>query len=214
MDGLRMTPTASTNQTRQQLEELDALLQRMLSIPLSPSEAQEAPAPLPASVKVPIPLPPAPPVLIVKETPPPSLPTPGQPAVQAWRVEMPTPQLPPPEPMVAPRLVNPAPIVEPTPPVKKEVLQEPIPVAELIRVTPAKPRRSDEPPLPVWLLPFYLLNLLYDGSTYLLGPLTRWLSYPSTKHVIGWLGVMMILLSFGFALSLVLGFDWGNQILK
>jgi hypothetical protein len=221
------TPAAPTNQTRQQLEELDALLQRMLSLPLSPAEAGEEPKPLPASAKVPIPLPPAPPVLLVKEMPPASPPVPGQPNVQAWRVEMPTPN------------PNPPPAQEPaintwSAPVKAPVQSPPTPtqgssvvygsdnpatapvVVETKSVAPpaAPPKKQSAPPLPVWVWPFYLLNLLFDLSTYTLGPFTRWLSYPATKHALGWLGVMMMILSFGFAVSLVLGFDWGSEIVK
>lgn len=212
------TPAAPTSQTRQQLEELDALLQRMLSLPLSPAEAGEEPKPLPASAKVPIPLPPSPPVLLVKEMPP----VPGQPNVQAWRVEVPPPKAPVAQeqvistwsaPVNAPALTVPhAPPAEPmalendSTPSAVEVKPVPTPIVA--------PKQGSTPPLPLWVWPFYLLNLVFDLSTHILGPFTSWLSLPATKHVLGWLGVMMMLLSLGFTISLLLGFDWGSEIIK
>src|SRR5262245_17579856 len=76
------------SQTRQQLDELDALLQRMLSLPLAHADGPE-PTPPPAEAS--IPLPPtrrsfAQP--LIRSTPS-AISQSGQPAVEAWRVELP-----------------------------------------------------------------------------------------------------------------------------
>src|SRR4051812_36799374 len=78
------TPSTSLP-TRQQLDEIDALLQRMLSLPGLPGEAPEPP-PVPA-VTYPAPA--------VREVPAPRHPAPGEPVVREWRVDWPVASGPP-----------------------------------------------------------------------------------------------------------------------
>jgi hypothetical protein len=236
--------SSPNSQTRQQLEELDALLQRMLSLPLSHIEETPTPPP-PPQVKVQVPLPPSPPVMTIREIhgkPPES----DQPQIQSWRVELPpnTPTLIPSAPQMIPgwdqstQITSVPNTVTPqnppstktenpttpqmvygqeTTPLTKEtpVNEEPPPVAQVVVYTP--PSRStsvaSEPPLPVILWPFYLVDRVYTVITYILGPLTSWLSGPSMKHFLGWLGIIMILLAIGLAGSLMFGFDWSTEIL-
>lgn len=81
------TGYSTHQQTRQQLDELDALLQRMLSIP----SAAEPPAPDPDAEDTFAPLPPTlPPARVFPQPAPPSA-TGAEPTVRAWRVEMPGP---------------------------------------------------------------------------------------------------------------------------
>src|SRR5689334_22727433 len=75
------TPSpATTLPTRQQLDEIDALLRRMLGLPALPGErADPAPAPPGPAITYPAPT--------VREVPPPRDPRPGEPVVREWRAE-------------------------------------------------------------------------------------------------------------------------------
>ncbi len=88
-------------ETRQQLEELDALIQRMLGMPLSLDLETPAPSPqlpaLPRSPASPPILPPPAANLSIKSFPQAAPTVPGTVSVQAWRVEMPAPLPPAPE---------------------------------------------------------------------------------------------------------------------
>jgi hypothetical protein len=44
-----------------------------------------------------------------------------------------------------------------------------------------------------WLYPIVGLNLLFDGLTFLLGPLGRWLRSETGRLVMGWAGVALLL---------------------
>jgi hypothetical protein len=44
-----------------------------------------------------------------------------------------------------------------------------------------------------WLYPVVGLNLLFDGLTFLLGPLGRWLRGETGRLLIGWVGVALLL---------------------
>lgn len=130
-----MTTTPSTNDlTRQQLEELDALLQRMLTAPTVGDDRR--PKPLPVDV-----------------TPP--LPT-GETVVESWRVDRPTPA-----PVKAPHVEVPEPVVmlSTAPAVEEPYLAPPVaripanlltnyaPVGDDTRVDPADVTEDDLPTL-------------------------------------------------------------------
>src|SRR5436309_15988781 len=95
------TAPSPNDLTRQQLDELDALLQRMLSLPLNPPEVPNPGAYTPGSPNpgpsIPIPAPPLPDI-------------PVPPAVKNWRVDPPAPA-----PAPVPHLLA-APVPEPPPP--------------------------------------------------------------------------------------------------
>ncbi len=138
--------------TRQQLDELDALLQRMLSVPTSPGDATPpvaAPTPTPTYVPVATPAPAprleftaAPPAYPALFSPPPpsSLPQPFSPPQPVAPAPLPQPI---PQPVIRrPEPVPPPPVFTPPPP-PREVAEPPEP-PEPPR---AKPQAPVEPPV-------------------------------------------------------------------
>lgn len=127
------TAPSPNDLTRQQLDELDALLQRMLSIPLNPSEPAPAPPPPP----------PAPPQ--VQSAPPPPKPAPSQ----NWRVDSPPPTAVP-APHVIPAPMAMPPVSDPVPPPRPPLRLEPerfVPPEPAARAMPT-PKLPDPPPMP------------------------------------------------------------------
>jgi hypothetical protein len=219
------------SQTRHQLDELDALLQRMLALPLAGREEGNAPQPV---VDAAIPLPPtrtnfADP--IVRPMPPTQAPEPGEPAVQGWRVEFPrAPETPPAE--AADNLAShlepnapaaatpalPAPMIFGQPsaggPTPGDLTARPA-AFERSFSPPAIPAASlssrsaaAQPPVPALLWPVLALNWVFDSIVCLFGPLGRWLTYPHVRNAMGWLGVLMTLSAIGWAVGEWYGFDW------
>jgi hypothetical protein len=196
------TPSTSLP-TRQQLDEIDALLQRMLSLPGVPGEPAE-PATPPITY----------PASAVREVPPPSPPAPGEPVVREWRVDW----TPPPAP-AGPSVVAwgaPVPLAtaadlpprfDPTP---APVYAVPAP-AELPYAVPyvsgQPPSSTVQPPvgLPIQLL--IALNGVFNVLTYLLGPVGTWLR-GAGRNTLGWLGILMLLAAAGWAVGQWYGIDW------
>jgi len=206
------TPSRSTVQTsREQLDELDALLQRMLELPaVEPMEdpASEAVAERPASES-----PQLPSVTTVSspgglkrpsprnELPPlRRSPRPAQEPARQPSYRTPTP--PPPAPAVA---VPAAPAAPPVPaegptirivppgtttapksatPIAKPV--EPVVTVDTITAT------SAEAPLPLWRWPLGWINLLFDFPASRLGAPGRWARQPSGRKILGWTGVVLL----------------------
>jgi len=219
------------NQTRHQLDELDALLQRMLALPLAGREEGNAPQPV---VDAAIPLPPTRTTFadpVVRPTPPVEAPQPGEPSVQSWRVEFPRgpegssaeagesiaghrepdapetviPPLPAPMVFGQPSTAAPAPTDLPVraPVFDRSFSPPPIPAARL-----SSRSATAEPPVPTLLWPIFALNRVFDGIVCLFGPLGRWLTYPRVRNTMGWLGVLMILSAIGWAVGEWYGFGW------
>ena len=186
--------------TRQQLDELDALLQRMLSVPLAPPDTpmpvgagRDAP-PLPPSWRIDPPAPsagaslphialPDPPSSAVSlkfEPPAPAsepTPAPAAPAPAPKPVAKTVPASPAPAPAAKVALA-PAPVAVPAPkPVVAAALPAPVPVA---------------PPVVLPLLPFVALNALFDAACGLFGPPGRVLRSGLFKHLYGLTGVGLI----------------------
>lgn len=193
------TPSpASSLPTRQQLDEIDALLKRMLSLAPLSGEPAESPAP---AVSYPAPS--------VREVPPPREPAPGEPVVREWRVGWPQSAASQPQSVVAwgspapvgPPTVEPAPVASHQPPFA-------VPLAAGPAVVPGQPPPSTvQPPtsLPVQLL--MLVNGTFNVLTYLLGPLGTWLRGPG-RTALGWCGILMLLAAAGWAVGEWIGYDW------
>jgi hypothetical protein len=216
-------------QTKQQLEELESLLQRMLT---SPTNGQEPPLAMPAM--------PAPSI----SPSPPSLPSAsqsvigGEPTLQVWRVQTPmsepgagtfTEQQPPlatpvdpipPEPRFFAGSRSPTAANAPPSPFPYQMVFGPqtasaapaihaVPVAGIpVPQWEASKSSADLGPLPVALWPVYVLNKAFDLLTFPLGPLGSWLRQPGGRNTLGWLGLLMILGAIGWAVADWYGMDW------
>ena len=168
--------------TRQQLDELDALLQRMLAVPLAPSDT-----PMPAAAPVPTPpswrIDPPPtasvssPHLLFPESPPPVAP----------RLDLPPPGLAPAPPVAAAPFptARAAQYSPPSPP----VTAPPVPPVATSKLTSA----PASPPLPFVALPFVLVNMLFDAGCGLFGPPGRLLRSAFFKYLYGLAGVLLLL---------------------
>jgi len=64
------------------------------------------------------------------------------------------------------------------------------------------------PPVEPWLLPLVWFNVAFDGLTFLLGPLGRWLRGPTGRAVMGWIGVLLVAGSMAWALFDWMGWTW------
>lgn len=211
-------------QTKQQLEELDLLLQRMLALPTSdagPSAALSTPpeAFVPSPPTLPMPARSAPP---------------DQSVLHAWRVQNPAgdssvipfpaqqPPLATPVDSPEPRfVVNAAASAPPAASYPYQMVFGPQTAAAAPVLTPgAAPKGIPAPqwvapkasassePLPFMLLPLYVLNKLFDLLTFPLGPIGTWLRQPAGRNTLGWLGVLMILAAIGWGVADWYGLDW------
>ncbi len=226
------TAYSPNQQTKQQLEELDALLQRMLALPVNANDPGPASAPLPTN-----------PELFAPS--PPTLPLPPRPVagsesiVQAWRVQSPNvPEamvLPfaPPQPPIATAVESPPP--EPrfftSPASSPTTAAAPAPFPYQMVFGPqtsspssmvAAPTTTGIPapqweagrssagaaPLPVTLWPILALNKVFDLFTLPLGPFGSWLRQSSGRNTLGWIGVLLILGAIGWGVADWYGLDW------
>jgi len=212
-----VTPTPAAHlPTRQQLDEIDALLRRMLTLPPLAGEAAPEPAAPPASL-------PAPaagltyPAPTIREVPAPRPPMPGEPVVQEWRVGWTAPPAPPPSvvawgspvplamPAEDPNHANATPAYQPNP------YQIAAPTSPTPVTAPAypfhAPASAATPTISPLLWPLVALNVTFNVLTYLLGPLGSWLRGPG-RTLIGWLGIGMILAAGVWAVGEWYGYDW------
>lgn len=205
------TPTPATHAghlpTRQQLDEIDALLRRMLALPPLAGEAVTDSAP-PPLVAAPPPAPAGYPSAI-REVPPPRPPLPGDPVVKEWRVGWQQPQS-----VVA--WGSPVPLAtladaqyhvddqvaraypQPT---QYSPVAVPVPVASELTET----QQTRQASLAAW--PLIALNVTFNALTYLLGPPGAWLR-GSGRSLMGWLGIGMILAAGVWATGEWFGYDW------
>jgi hypothetical protein len=206
---------SSITSTRQLLDELDALMQRMLALPVGDTEAQpesdqaattvaEPPAELPPEPESASESPAAEPVA----TPAPVATEKSSPASYQYdemeseqSSESPAQEVSAP----APALDSPAPTEAPAPeeiapklrPVNKEVLASLAArpgrlQTELLAQQASRLESLAERPR-WWLWPLSLPSRLFDLTTYLLGPLGRWLRSSGGHTFLGLLGILLIL---------------------
>jgi len=156
-------PPATTHPTRQQLDELEALMQRMLALPVN-QQAEETDLPALAAD-------PGAEVAFAENA--------DSPLPNTWEGSLP------PVPTVATDAA-PAPRAEVTPP--PVVAHHPVVAPRLRRSLEVRPR----PPRlrAAWLLaPVVWLNRAFDRCAARLGAPGRWLCSPAGRNVLGWLGV-------------------------
>lgn len=207
------TAPSPNDLTRQQLDELDALLQRMLALPLNtpddPPAAAHAPVtPLPLPPEVvpaarnwrvdpPAPSPsPAPHVLPSAPpapTPAPWVPPPAATAPEPERPAPPVARTPPPEPepvrVAVPEPVPvPVPEPKPVPPSKPAAVTQPVPPPAPLPAQPTIPG----PPVPPVLWPFVALNWVTDRLLGLFGPPGWFLRSGFGKNLLGITGVALL----------------------
>jgi hypothetical protein len=188
------TAPSPNDLTRQQLDELDALLQRMLSLPLNPPEVPMAAAP-------PMPEPPVPPSwrvdppaasmtasaphLLLTDPPAPPAPPPSPPPAPAPRpVSRTAPPIAPAAP-ATPQAAMPAPAPAPRPRPAAPQLA-PAPSATGLTPVPAAP------PVPFVFLPLVALNAAFDALCGLLGWPGRVLRSGFFKHLYGLAGLALV----------------------
>jgi hypothetical protein len=207
---------AEADSSRALFEELDALLERMLSLPVSSAEESDSPDG-PQAAPGPMPL-----ITIaeamLEPSPPPRRPTSPSPPPPAYSAPLPpvtatdeafaaqagvgfTPPAPPvPQP-------SPVPPLPQAPPTKTMSLPSPDPV-------PAKPVAATEPsatfvpPPPLWLLPLVWCNRAFDVCTTPLGPLGRWLRGARGRAALGWAGLVLLVAAGGLFLNGWFGWTW------
>ena len=201
-------PPAAQLPTRQQLDEIDALLRRMLALPPLAGDAATDSAMTP-----PVPAPPPNYPAAIREVPPPRTPAAGDPVVQEWRVGLPQPpsvvawEKPVPLATLAEAPYHPieqsGPLYQPpgynSPAAVPASGADPHPVV----AAPTNPA----PPISPILWPLIALNVSFNILSYLLGPLGTWLR-GSGRSVIGWLGIGMILAAGVWAAGEWYGYDW------
>jgi hypothetical protein len=212
---LRRKPR-SPSPTRQQLDELDALLERMLSLPVSPTveEPTSNVAP-PALPSPPTTLAPLDPVLPDLE---PLLGADEGPLLQKPPEAPPfTPITPPPEPFAASPARSRAwlrpllwgrrvlgqwvPWFRPAGADRATTLDRPV-------FHPFGTVGLEAPPVPLWLRPVIWSNQRFDRWTLRLGPYGRWLRRPRGRAVVGGLGLALLAVALGVLILDWIGWPW------
>ncbi|MBP3958977.1 hypothetical protein J8F10_27350 [Gemmata sp. G18] len=200
------TAPSPNDLTRQQLDELDALLQKMLMVPLAPTDAPAPPPPpmaqppLPPSWRIDAPAPAPSLAHLAIDEPPASLKfEPPAPVLLAPVAKTPKPAPPISTPVPAPKSVPvPAPVVKVTPPPVPVTKSAPVPlqpkvhplfpVPAPVALTPAPPM----PPVPFVFLPLVALNGLFDNICGMFGPPGRLIRSGFVKNLLGFAGLGLI----------------------
>ncbi|HEY1190112.1 MAG TPA: hypothetical protein VGE74_20860 [Gemmata sp.] len=186
------TAPSPNDLTRQQLDELDALLQKMLTVPLAPAET-----PPPAATLPPIAQPPLPPSWRID----PPAPAPSLAHLASTEPEPTTlkfePPAPPPAPAPAPAAKKepapaPAPHPKPVGPTvtapKSAPARAPKPVVTAAPLAPA----PAAPPVPLVAIPFVAVNGLFDSTCGMFGPPGRLFRSGFFKQIYGLIGLGLV----------------------
>ncbi len=220
------TPPRSTVQaSREQLDELDALLQRMLELPVDPSEDPAAASSSNESTKIPPPAPKEIPAVATIASPG-GLKRPAPPrgytddrgssrtGSEVPKAEAKQPaarrsaQAPQKPATVAPSTPTPSPegptikIVAPgegapARPPQPSSPTAPGSVGSDVETAVATVVPANGPPAPVaiWQWPLGWLNLMFDFVACRLGPPGRWARQPTGRRILGWIGVALLCVS-------------------
>jgi hypothetical protein len=181
--------------TRQQLDELDALLQRMLALPVAPSAEADQPVDPPPATET------SPPVLI------------SSPAGEEFGVRtLALIHLRSAGPETPPQAIVPSPSRDetalvptvPAPAPEQPVAEEPVPVS------PAPERR----PLPWGLRPVVWVNRGFDFCAGCLGAPGRWLRRPWGRTLLGLVGLLLLAGAVGWIVLDWMGWPWWPAALK
>jgi hypothetical protein len=178
-----LSPSSPNNPTRQLLDELDTLMERMLSLPVDEHEGGE---PLPP--RSPLWREPAAPVLISIE-PPPSLPN----QVEMIQTAAPSSAMPPATAATAtsPNPISPAPRWSP-----RGILES------------ALNGRVPEIRTSLWMQPILWSNRVFDRSTLRLGSAGRWLRGENGRTLLGWTGLVLLVLALTCLVLDMIGWSW------
>jgi hypothetical protein len=214
-------PPRPAHPTRQQLDELDALLRRMLDVPESaaaapaPPEGPPAPPPGPAVsyrvIQQAAPSPPgadAPPEeeqwVPLRSAWQPSPHTWG-PLAESWQQAQAGRGTPAP-----PRVEAPPP--PPAPPAREGAIPPPIirPVSGFVQrlPEPTGPEAPGGPPVSRWLLPLVWCNRAFDALTAPLGAPGRWLRGRTGRAVLGAVGLVCLAAAVARAVADGIGWTW------
>jgi hypothetical protein len=202
---LHSSSTSASQSTKQLLDELDSLMQRMLAVPVQPADVETAPPPSPAPRQVE--LKPAP-ITPVVQAPPSLMQTP--PAPHSPVASEPFPPLVPiivkrPKGVAAEMQVISAPPA-PVPRQQEPVAAQPPQNPKSPWMNPTAPKASPRPAVPGWGSRILLaMNRSYDRGTDRLGPLGRWLRGEMGRSLLGWIGLAMLVVALAWAAVLFLG---------
>ena len=198
------TAPSPNDLTRQQLDELDSLLQRMLTLPLNPADGG-TPTPAPATGwRVDPPAPATAPAPHIAAPPLPPDPPAARAPVVAVPIRPPRPAPPPPAPMPSPEPAVPAVERRAAPPPR--ISAPPVAVPEphfeppspFEGMAPARPELAAAPeeessPVPVALWPLVALNWTVDLLLGLFGPPGRFLRSGFGKYLLGLAGLALLI---------------------
>jgi hypothetical protein len=190
--------------TRQQLDDLDALLKRMLALPVNPAEEPAPPdEPLPASRATP-------PLFPEPLTPPPGNVIVTDPLPPLPRKEEPKSAPSGPSIILAPASLPagpvPLPLLNPVPPAERRAPVLPPPDR---RLSPRQALIASRPPGPAVLLrPILWLNRGFDGLAFALGAPGRWLRRPAGRTLLGVAGLLLLAAALALLLLDRIGWTW------
>ena len=180
--------------TRRQLDELDALMERMLALPVDlPDDTAVSPAPPAASTPV---------------------------VSEPSKVEAERPKI---EAAPASPASVPASVITPSEKSADDAGRAALPLAAKVVTLLASPQKTEESPTrPVaprqeraaalriaWpLRPLLWLNVAFDYSTAWLGPIGRWLRGPTGRAVLGWAGLLLLAAALAWLVWDGMGWTW------
>jgi hypothetical protein len=214
----RRRPSALDHATRQQLDELDALMQRMLALPVNPSEDLVTPGAETVSERTS-----ASSAMHARSGggAPAPLTEPSQPTRdQHIRIEEDTAKsnagLSPPKLAIAPLPPSPESVENwsgtprtLSPPAGNVFAGLEPPRKVSVHPARARPEAKAGAPRLVWpLRPLLWVNVAFDGGTGWLGPAGRWLRGPGGRALLGWAGFLLLAAALASIALAAVGMGW------